>query len=183
MCVLLIFILSLICCLFPIVSSSIWIFTMPSTTYYARFEQNVLGFQCTIDAKTILWRTTSFLPIFRLRRNRERLQDRATGTERTNRRHIGILRNSKAFCCKDFREIVHWQLDSLMYWRSRRCRGKSSHEFADIDVFLAYYVDFWGRHCWESAAREREESYDKLQEMALEKKIEAAESVDVGGKH
>jgi hypothetical protein len=27
------------------------------------------------------------------------------------------------------------------------------------------------------------ESYDKFQEMALEKKIEAAESVDVGGKH
>jgi hypothetical protein len=27
------------------------------------------------------------------------------------------------------------------------------------------------------------ESYDKLQEMALEKKIEAAEFVDVGGKH
>lgn len=87
MCVFLIFILSLICCLFSTVSSSIWIFTMPSTASYARFEQNVLGFHCTIDAKTILWRTTSFLPIFRLRRNRERLQDRATGTERTNRRH------------------------------------------------------------------------------------------------
>ncbi len=32
-------------------------------TSYARFEQNDLGFHCTIDAKTILWRTTSFLPI------------------------------------------------------------------------------------------------------------------------
>jgi hypothetical protein len=83
-------------------------------TSYARFEQNDLSFHCTIDAKTILWQTMSFLPIFRWRRNRERLHDRATGTEPTNRRCIGILHNSNAFCYKEFKEIVHWQFDSLM---------------------------------------------------------------------